>query len=154
MRKEAGYTLVEILVVVVLLGVLLSILWNVFVQNAFQQKRIKNEMEAQNSAKALLNHIGEVVMEQNVPVVTLVDGFPLEEESDYTGEYSFIDFENGAHLEKLSANKYKLNDKIYSYIKEVRLDINKNGRGLTATVVGVSEKAEVEYSSSFYTRNT
>lgn len=152
MKKEAGFTLVEVLAVVVLLGMLLSLIYNVMVQNAFQQKRTKNEMEAQNSAKALLNHIGEVVMEQNVPIVSEVNS-----DTEYSKDtiYENIDSmkfnDTTKVLEKIEGNKYKLNGKEYAYITAV--DVTVKERGITVTVIGESDKSNAEFSSSFYTRN-
>lgn len=154
MKKEAGFTLIEILAVVILLGVLLSLMYNVMIQNAFNQKKTKNEMEAQNSSKALLNHIGEVVMEQNVPIVSEIDGEMYSEDIEYSGVYQSIEFNDGTLLTKETDNTYIFDDKTYSYIKEVQIEITKNGRGLNVTVIGQSDKASTEFSSTFYTRNT
>lgn len=154
MKKEAGFTLVEILAVVVLLGLLLSLIWNVMVQNAFQQKRVENEIDVNDSAKALLNHISDVVMEQNTPIVSKVNGVEYIKDTEYNGEFDSIEFRDGKLLKKESDNKYILDGKEYNYIKEVRIKISSTGRGLTATVIGDNDKAKVELSSTFYTRNT
>lgn len=152
MKKEAGFTLIEILAVVVLLGLLLSLIYNMMVQNAFQQKRIKNEMEAQNSAKALLNHIGEIVMEQNVPIIIQVDA--NEELAGTTYEDTDvrrIKFSGGLILTKIG-QRVKLEETMYEYIENISVIVK--DRSLTVTITGVSDKSNAEFSSTFYTRNS
>jgi prepilin-type N-terminal cleavage/methylation domain-containing protein len=152
MKKEAGFTLIEILAVVVLLGLLLSLIWNMMVQNAFQQKRVKDEMEAQNSAKALLNHIGEIVMEQNVPIISQVDA--NEEFAGTTYEDTDvrrIKFSGGSLLTKIG-QRVKLEETMYEYIENISVIVK--DRSLTVTITGVSDKSNAEFSSTFYTRNS
>ena len=117
MKKESGFTLVEVLVVVVLLGLLLSLMYNVMIQNAFQQKRTKNEMEVQNSAKALLNHVGEIVMEENIPIVSEINS-ETEYSIDTEYEVTSMIFNDGKELYK-SENIVELDGKKYNYITKV-----------------------------------
>jgi len=147
MKKEAGFTLVEVLAVIVLLGLLLSMIWNVLVQNAFQQKRVEDEIDVNDSAKALLNNISDIVMEQNPPVV---------KEKEFVSDdiVERLVFNNDIVLEKSSENSYLLGDKEYKYIKEVRANINDNGRGMTVIIIGDNDRAKVELNGTFYTRNT
>ena len=152
MKREDGFTLVEILAVVVLLAVLLSLIWNVVVQNAFQQKRVKEEMQVNDSAKALLNHIGDIVMEQNVPVLD-----KLESNEYITGtpqtdqDVNYIKFRGGKELTK-SGNVVTFDGKDYNYIKSI--SVTAKDRSLTVTIKGESDKAKVEFSNTFYTRNS
>lgn len=162
MKKEDGFTLVEILAVVVLLALLLSLIWNVIVQNAFQQKRVQDEMEIQNSAKALLNSIGEIVMEQNTPVVSEIDGDSFTVDTAYTVSSKLI-FNDGTGLIKLNNTEFMIYgddengnyfEKEYKGISTVFVIVKNNG--LMVIVRGQSDdgRAKVEFKSTFYTRNS
>lgn len=149
MKKESGFTLVEVLAVVVLLGLLLSLLWNMMVQNAYRQKRVQDEMEAQNSAKALLNHIGEVVMEQNVPIVQTINNTEVLENTDYADVMKVI-FNDGRNMFK-SGQRVRIDGSIYEYIDNISVRVS--DRSMSATITAASDKAKATFSSTFYTRN-
>ena len=149
MKREAGFTLVEILAVVVLLGLLLSLIWNVMLQNAFQQKRVQNEMNIQNSAKTLLNHIGDVVMVQNIPIVTEINSGAYNNGEEYVVES--LEFKNGQEIVK-SGSVVNFDGKAYNYIKSIKVTVE--NRSLSVVVEGENDKAKVEFSNTFYTRNT
>lgn len=149
MKKESGFTLVEVLAVVVLLGLLLSLLWNMMVQNAYRQKRVQDEMEAQNSAKALLNHIGEVVMEQNVPIVQKINDAEVLENTDYA-DVIRVQFNDGSSMFK-SGQRVRIDGSIYEYIDNISVRVS--DRSMSATITAASDKAKVTFSSTFYTRN-
>lgn len=151
MKKEAGFTLVEILAVVVLLGLLLSLIWNVMVQNAFQQKRVQNEIEVNQSAKALLNHIGEIVMEQNIPIVQQIDSYTYVAGTVEDSDVKSIKFTNGEELKK-EGKSVSFDGRTYNYIKNISVKVNE--RSLDVVIEGESDKAKVEFSNTFYSRNT
>jgi len=153
LRKEQGFTLIEITVTVAIMGILLAILYNVVVQGAFQQKRIKDEMAVQNTAKALLNHIGEVVLEQNPvnsKIVSTINGSTPSINSSYTVSTSLV-FNKGERLTKIT-DGYSFAGKTYNNISSVSVNVKKNG--LLITVQGSKDNAKLQFTSTFYTRNS
>ena len=163
MKKNKGFTLVELIIVMACLGMVTLFFWSILSSSSEDSYTLNEKMEVQNSVTMLMNIIEQDAKEAKIYNISATEKGILDD--FYAPNYKFNNIEYSFNESNNTVTRKKGSDiSVYNNIISFSLIKAEDGEkyGVEVKIIGGKEpityegldKSRYTLNSTFYTRNT